>query len=133
MNSKSKIDFDRLCSLRMLDMAEENEDTSWECSRMLEYHEDRGGNDSHHLHCLVEWSNINKTQSWVNFFEQSLINPIPIISFARSNNLIKSLEKIYLLKNVGAPECYLGGNVEFLGNSWNNQGLGLAISARTYI
>ena len=47
--------------------------------------------------------------------------------------VIKSLEKIYLLKNVGIPEYYLGGNVEFLGDSWKNQGLGLAISARTYI
>ena len=54
MNSKSKIDFDRLRNLHILDMAEESEDTSWECSRMLEYHEDRGGNDDHHLNCLVE-------------------------------------------------------------------------------
>ena len=41
--------------------------------------------------------------------------------------VIKSLEKIYLLKNVGIPEYYLGGNVEFLGETWKNQGLGLAI------
>ena len=27
----------------------------------------------------------------------------------------------------------MGGNVEFLGDSWKNQGLGLAISAKTYI
>jgi hypothetical protein len=47
--------------------------------------------------------------------------------------VIKSLEKIYLLKNVGIPEYYLGGNVEFLGDAWKNQRLGLAISARTYI
>jgi Reverse transcriptase (RNA-dependent DNA polymerase) len=47
--------------------------------------------------------------------------------------VIKSLEKIYLLKYVCIPEYYLGGNVEFLGDSWKNQGLGLAISARTYI
>jgi hypothetical protein len=38
-----------------------------------------------------------------------------------------------LLKNVGIPEYYLGENVEFLGDSWKNQGLGLAISARTNI
>ena len=47
--------------------------------------------------------------------------------------VIKSLEKIYLLKNVGILEYYLGGNVEFLGESWKNQGLGLALSAKTYI
>jgi hypothetical protein len=45
----------------------------------------------------------------------------------------KSLEKIHLFKNVGIPDYYLGGNVEFLRDSWKNQGLGLAISARTYI
>jgi hypothetical protein len=47
--------------------------------------------------------------------------------------VIKSLERIYLLKYVGIPEYYLGGRVEFLGDAWKSQGLGLAISARTYI
>ena len=43
------------------------------------------------------------------------------------------VEKIYLLKNVGIPDYYLGGNVKFLGEAWKNQELGLAISAKTYI
>jgi hypothetical protein len=47
--------------------------------------------------------------------------------------VIKSLEKTYMLKGVGIPEYYLGGNVEFLGETWKNQGLGLALSAKTYI
>jgi hypothetical protein len=47
--------------------------------------------------------------------------------------VIKALEKTYMLKSVGIPEYYLGGNVEFLGEAWKNQGLGLAISAKTYI
>jgi hypothetical protein len=47
--------------------------------------------------------------------------------------VIKALEKTYMLKIVGIPEYYLGGNVEFLGEAWNNQGLGLALSAQTYI
>jgi hypothetical protein len=47
--------------------------------------------------------------------------------------VIKSLEKIYVLKGVGIPEYYLGGNVEFLGEAWKNHGLGLTLSARTYI
>jgi hypothetical protein len=47
--------------------------------------------------------------------------------------VIKSLEKTYMLKSVGIPEYYLGGNVEFLGEAWKNQGLGLALSAKTYI
>jgi hypothetical protein len=37
------------------------------------------------------------------------------------------------LKSVGIPEYYLGGNVEFLGEAWKNQGLGLVLSAKTYI
>jgi hypothetical protein len=47
--------------------------------------------------------------------------------------VIKSLEKTYMIKSVGIPEYYLGGNVEFLGEAWKNQGLGLALSAKTYI
>jgi hypothetical protein len=47
--------------------------------------------------------------------------------------VIKSLEMNYLLKSVGIPEYYLGGNAEFLGVAWKNQGLRLALSARTYI
>jgi hypothetical protein len=47
--------------------------------------------------------------------------------------VIKSLEKVYLLKIVVIPEYYLGGNVEILGDAWKNQQLGLVISAKTYI
>jgi hypothetical protein len=47
--------------------------------------------------------------------------------------VIKSLEKTYMLKSVGIPEYYLGGNVEFLGEAWKNQGLGLALSANSNI
>ena len=39
-------------------------------------------------------------------------------------SFIKSLEKIYVLKNVGIPEYELGGNVEFRGESWKNWRLG---------
>jgi hypothetical protein len=48
-------------------------------------------------------------------------------------SFIKSLEKISMLKSVGIPEYYLGGNVEFLGEAWKNQGFGLALSSKTYI
>jgi hypothetical protein len=47
--------------------------------------------------------------------------------------VIKSLEKTYMLKSVGIPEYYLGRNVEFLGEACKNQGLGLALSEKTYI
>jgi hypothetical protein len=48
-------------------------------------------------------------------------------------DVIKSLEKTYMLKNVGIPEYYSCGNVESLGEAWKYQGLGLALSAKTYI
>jgi hypothetical protein len=48
-------------------------------------------------------------------------------------SIIKTLEKTYMLKSVGIPEYYSGGNVQFLGEAWKNQGLGLALSAKTYI
>jgi hypothetical protein len=38
-----------------------------------------------------------------------------------------------MLKRVGIPEYYLDGNVEFLGEAWKYQGLGIALSAKTYI
>jgi hypothetical protein len=47
--------------------------------------------------------------------------------------VIKSLEKTYMLKSVGIPEYYLGENVEFLGEAWKNQGSVLALSEKTYI
>jgi hypothetical protein len=47
--------------------------------------------------------------------------------------VVESLVKIYLLNNLDTPEYYLGGNVEFLKESWKNQGLGLALFTRTHI
>jgi hypothetical protein len=47
--------------------------------------------------------------------------------------VIKALEKIFTLRGVGIPEYYLGVNVEFLGEGWKNQGLGLALSEKIYI
>jgi hypothetical protein len=47
--------------------------------------------------------------------------------------VIKALEKTYMLKSVGIPEYYLGGNVEFLRKAWKNQGSGLCLSEKTYI
>jgi hypothetical protein len=47
--------------------------------------------------------------------------------------VMKSLEKTYMLKSVDIPEYYIGGNLEFLGEAWKNQGLGLALSVKTYI
>jgi hypothetical protein len=55
-----------------------------------------------------------------------------LISSKDPMEVIKGLEKTYMLMSVGIPEYYLGGNVEFLGESWKNQGLGLALSTKTH-
>jgi hypothetical protein len=47
--------------------------------------------------------------------------------------VLKSLEKIYLLKNVGFTKYHLGGNIGFLGDSWKIQGIGLDMSERIHI
>jgi hypothetical protein len=44
----------------------------------------------------VEWININKTNSWVNYFVLSLSNTKPIISFARKNNLLDKISFSHL-------------------------------------
>jgi hypothetical protein len=43
-----------------------------------------------------------------------------------------SLENAYMLTILGMGEYYFGGNIEFLGEVWKNQGLGLVLSAITY-
>jgi hypothetical protein len=38
-----------------------------------------------------------------------------------------------MLKSLGNPEYHLVRNVELLGEAWKNQGLGLPLSAKTYV
>ena len=98
MDPKSQIDFDGLRQIYELDMAENDSDMSWECSKVLEYCEERGADCSTNQKCLVEWNDINKSQSWVNFFALSLSSPTPTISFARNNNLTYKMPFCYLIE-----------------------------------
>jgi hypothetical protein len=79
--SQSELDW-----LRQLHKTEDDLNESWECTQVLKYCEDSGMYMSTIHNCLVEWDDMNKTQSWVNFFALSLSNPTPIISFARKHN-----------------------------------------------
>jgi hypothetical protein len=88
MGSKSQAEFDRLHQLHVLDMTEDDKDKSWECNKVIKYCEEIGMNTSTNYNCLVEWNDINQSQSWVNFFALSLSNPTPVISFARNQNLL---------------------------------------------
>ena len=46
---------------------------------------------------------------------------------------INALKDIYILKGVGTPQYYLGGDVQVLQGKWEEQGISTALSARTYI
>jgi hypothetical protein len=91
MNTKSQIDFDRLLQLHMLNKIEEYNDMSRECNKVVDYcNEKRDYHRSNHK-CMVEWNDINKTKSWVNYFALSLSSPKPIFSFARNDNLLDKM------------------------------------------
>ena len=47
--------------------------------------------------------------------------------------IIQEVQKDYILKGVGKPEYYLGGNVDELDEHWTQRGVFTALSARTYI
>jgi hypothetical protein len=88
-----------LTNLHTLDMIEEDDDKSWQCSKMLEYNEERGASGEYQLHFLVEWKNINNTQSRINSFVLlSLNNPTPIIAFARANNVWNKMPFCHLVQ-----------------------------------
>jgi hypothetical protein len=82
LNTKSQLDFYRLLQLHMLDNTGEDNYMSWECHKVVDYCKEKGDVNSSNHKCLVEWNDINKTTSWVNYFALSLSNPKPIISFA---------------------------------------------------
>ena len=46
---------------------------------------------------------------------------------------MKDLEKHYIMKGVGKPQYYLGGDVFELREEWNKEGIYTAFSAETYI
>ena len=47
--------------------------------------------------------------------------------------IINDIKSDYILKGVGAPDYYLGGNVNVLDEAWNRKGCYTALSAETYI
>jgi hypothetical protein len=77
--TESQVDFDCLIQLHMFDNNELDKDMSWECCKVVDYCKEKGDDHSSNHKCLVEWNDINKTKSWVNYFASSLSNPKPII------------------------------------------------------
>ena len=57
-----------------------------------------------------------------------------LIVFAKDPmSIMKELEKVYLLKGVGIPQYYLGGDVLNLAEDWEKEDIKMAFSAETYI
>jgi hypothetical protein len=94
---KSQTELDRLHQ-RHIDRLEDDQDKSWECTKVLKYCEEIGMNTSTNHKCLVEWNDINKSQSWVNFFALSLSNPTPAITFARNQHLLNRMPFHHLVE-----------------------------------
>jgi hypothetical protein len=67
LHTKSLVDFDSLLQLHMLDNTEEDNDMSCEYCKVVEYWKEKRDNPSSNHKCLVEWNDINKNKSWVNF------------------------------------------------------------------
>jgi hypothetical protein len=51
----------------MLDNTEEDKDMSWECHKVVDYCKEKGDVNSSNHKCLVEWNDVNKTKSLVNY------------------------------------------------------------------
>jgi len=47
--------------------------------------------------------------------------------------IMAELKKVYVMKGVGKPQYYLGGDVVDVGEEWEKQGINTAFSAETYI
>ena len=78
MDSKSQIYFDGLCQINKLDMAENDSDMSRECSKELEYCEERGADCGKNHTCLVEWNHISKSESSVDITGIQKVSAKPI-------------------------------------------------------
>ena len=98
IGSKSQTELDCLLQLHILDKSENDQNKSWKCTKVLKYCEELGVNTSTNHTCLVEWNDINRSQSWVNFFALSLSNPTPIITFARNQNLLHKMPFQHLVQ-----------------------------------
>jgi hypothetical protein len=87
LEPKLQCQLDHLRQLHILDKIEGDHYKSWECSKVLKYSEEKAVDGSVDHKCLVEWNDLNKSQSWVNFFALCLSNPTPVISFAKEHQL----------------------------------------------
>ena len=56
-----------------------------------------------------------------------------IVFSKKPMEVIPELKRTYVLKGVGKPQYYLGGDVEDLGPEWEKEDIFMVFSAETYI
>jgi hypothetical protein len=88
LEPKLQCQLDHLRQLHTHDKIENCHDRSWECIKVLKNSEEKAAGDSIDHRCLVEWNDLNRSQSWVNFFPLFPTNPAPIMSFDRVHKLL---------------------------------------------
>ena len=47
--------------------------------------------------------------------------------------VIEDIRSNYMLKGIGEPEYYLGGNIDPLDDTWKDDNVSLALSVRIYV
>jgi CO dehydrogenase/acetyl-CoA synthase epsilon subunit len=67
-------------------MTEDDKDRSWDCTKVLKDCEEKGLDGNTSYDCIVEWNDINKSQSRVNLFALNQRNHKCTLSFARKND-----------------------------------------------
>jgi hypothetical protein len=68
MEPKLQCQFDNLGQLHTLDKNEGVHDGTCKCIKVLKYIEEKAADGSVDHNCFVEWNDLNKSLSWVNFF-----------------------------------------------------------------
>jgi hypothetical protein len=63
LNAESKVDFDRLLQLHMLNKTEEDKYMSWEYCMVVDYCKEKRDDHCLYQKCLVEWNDIKKTKT----------------------------------------------------------------------
>ncbi len=77
---------------------------------------------------------IKETDDFYDFYEFIARYVDNVISFSKDPMMvIQEFKKTYVMKGVGKPQYYLGGDVVELGPEWEKEGISEAISAETHI
>ena len=105
------------------------------CTSGAHFHEHLGQKLCH-MGYTPSWTNPN---FWIyqhpNGHYEYIANYVnDVISVSRNPmKVIEEIQSDYMLKGVGEPEYYLGGNVDPLDDTWKDDNVSLALSARTYV